>query len=73
MTGFQDPAPSLIDHLLDIQRRQVQNWYPFQAATLSESEYQLVEIWQSILQGQGAQMFTQASSKLAQKAKKMHQ
>ena len=71
MTGLPDPVPSLIDHLLDIRHR-VHDLYPFQAAKLPESECQLVEIWQSILQGEEAQMYTQASSKRAQKAQRVH-
>ena len=69
MTGLSDPAPSLADHLLDIRHWRVHDLNPFQAAKLPESECQLAEIWRRILQGEGAQMYTQASSKHVQRLK----
>ena len=49
----------------------VHDLYPFPATTLPELELQLVESWQRLLQG-GVQMYTQASSKRAQKTRRMH-
>ena len=51
LTGIPNPSP--MDNLWDIRDRLVHDFYPFPAATLLESERQLVEQWQRIPQGVG--------------------
>ena len=51
LTGLPEPNQYPIDHLWDIQDQRVHYLYIFPAATLPESEHQLVEQWQRTPQG----------------------